>query len=146
MTCVRLAELASPTSLLLVLLAGCRQVSSPKLSYPVSKRGDVVDDYFGTKVADPYRWMEDLDSAEVAAWVAAENQVTSDYLAGLPMREHFKQRITELWNYPKVTIPVREGGRYFFQKNSGLQRQAPMYVRASLTAEPRLLPNPNLAP
>ena len=144
MTFVRLTELATTASLLLLMIAGCRQVSSPKLSYPVTKKGDVVDDYFGTKVADPYRWMEDLDSADVAAWVAAENQVTSDHLAKLPMREPFKQRITELWNYPKVTIPVREGGRYFFQKNSGLQRQAPLYGRASLTAEPTLVLDPNV--
>src|SRR5437016_14550235 len=144
MTFVRLTELATTTLILLIMIAGCRQVSSPKLSYPVTKKGDVVDDYFGTKIADPYRWMEDLDSADVAAWVAAENQVTSDYLARLPMRERFKQRITELWNYPKVTIPVREGGRYFYQKNSGLQRQSPLYMRAVLTAEPSLVLDPNV--
>ena len=144
MTLVRLTELATTASLLLIVIAGCRQPSSPKMSYPDTKKGDVVDDYFGTKVADPYRWMEDLDSADVAAWITAQNQVTSDYLAKLPMRERFKQRITELWNYPKVSIPVREGGRYFFQKNTGLQRQAPLYVRASLTAEPSLVLDPNV--
>ena len=128
--------------------AACQQttapISSPKLSYPVAKKGDVVDDYFGTKVADPYRWMEDLDSADVAGWVTAENQVTFDYLATLPMRERFNKRITELWNYPKVSIPVREGGRYFYQKNSGLQRQSPLYVRESLTAAPALVLDPNV--
>ena len=107
----------------LMVASACRQASLPKVSYPETQKGDVVEDYFGTKVPDPYRWMEDLDSKPVADWIAAENKVTFDYLAKLPMREHFKQRITELWDYPKVSIPVREGGRYFYSKNSGLQRQ-----------------------
>ena len=114
------------------------------MTYPATTKGDVVDDYFGTKVPDPYRWMEDLDSQGVADWVAAQNRVTFDYLDKLPMRERFKQRITELWDYPKVGLPVREGGRYFYQKNSGLQRQSPLYVRASLTAEPALVLDPNV--
>ena len=125
-------------------LMACRQSAPLKLSYPQTKKIDVVDDYFGTKLTDPYRWMESLDSTDVAAWVAAQNQVTSEYLAKLPLRDHFKRRITELWNYPKVTIPVREGGRYFFQKNSGLERQPPLYVRESLTSAPRLVIDPNV--
>jgi prolyl oligopeptidase len=148
MTCIRPAALAATGALLLVTIGACQQATSqadsPKLSYPATKKGDVVDDYFGTKVADPYRWMENLDSADVSGWVAAENVVTFDYLGRLPRRERFKQRITELWNYPKVSIPVREGGRYFYQKNSGLQRQAPLYVRASLTAAPALVLDPNV--
>src|SRR6266850_3870417 len=136
--------LALGTAFLLLAIAACRQSDPPKLSYPETKKINVVDDYFGTKVEDPYRWMESLDSADVAAWVAAQNQVTSEYLGRLPLREHFKQRITELWNYPKVSIPVRDGGRYFFQKNSGLQRQAPLYVRESLTASPSLVIDPNV--
>ena len=90
-----------------------------KVTYPSTPKGDVVEDYFGTKIAHPYRWMEDLDSKAVADWVAAQNQVTFDYLAKLPMREHFVKRITGLWDYPRVSIPVREGGRYFYAKNSG---------------------------
>ena len=148
MTCSQRTVLAAAISLLLVTFVACQpttsQVHLPKLSYPVAKKGDVVDDYFGTKVADPYRWMEDLDSADVAAWVAAENDVTFDYLSKLPRRERFNQRITELWNYPKVGVPVREGGRYFYQKNSGLQRQSPLYVRASVTAAPALVLDPNV--
>lgn len=112
--------------------------------YPTTRKGDVVDEYFGVKVPDPYRWMEDLDSQETAEWVAAQNQVTFDYIGRLPMRDRFKERITELWNYPKVTIPVREGGRYFYEKNSGLQRQSPLYVRTSLTSEPVLVLDPNV--
>src|SRR5437016_5877593 len=114
------------------------------MQYPETKKIDAIDDYFGTKVPDPYRWMESLDSPDVAALVARQNQVTSEYLAQLPLRTHFMQRITELWNYPKVTIPIREGHRYFFQKNSGLQRQSPLYVRASLTAAPALVLDPNI--
>jgi prolyl oligopeptidase len=127
-------------------LTGCQPTVVPDaaMSYPATRKADVVDDYFGTKVADPYRWMEDLDSKEVAEWVAAQNQVSFDYLGKLPMRERFKQRITELWDYPKVGLPVREGGRLFYQKNTGLQRQSPLFVRASLTAEPAIVLDPNV--
>src|ERR1700732_2251173 len=86
-------------SLLLLATAVCQRGASPNLSYPATKKGDVIDDYFGTKVADPYRWMEELDSTDVARWVAAENLVTFDYLGKLPTRGRFIQRITELWNY-----------------------------------------------
>jgi prolyl oligopeptidase len=116
---------------------------SQHLTYPATRKAPVVDDYFGTKVADPYRWMEDLDSKEVADWVAAENAVTFKYLASLPMRDRLKERITELWNYPKVGTPVIEAGRIFYSKNSGLQRQSPLYVRDSLEGPPRLVLDPN---
>src|SRR5215470_9533541 len=131
----------------LVSVAACQpnqQSSAAKVSYPATKKGDTVDDYFGTKVADPYRWMESLDSPDVASWVTAENQVTSAYLEKLPLRERFKQRITELWNYPKVSIPVREGGRYFFLKNSGLDRQSRLYVRENLASPATLVIDPNI--
>jgi prolyl oligopeptidase len=115
-----------------------------KLEYPPTKTVDVVEDYHGSKVADPYRWMEDLDSKEVADWVAAQNKLTFAELGALPMREHFKQRITQLWDYPKIGIPRREGGRYFYVKNTGLQKQAPIYVRANLDAPPALVLDPNV--
>ena len=132
--------------LLIMLTAGCEQApqAGPKLSYPQTKKGDLVEDYHGTKIADPYRWMEDLDSKDVAEWVAEQNKVTEAQLGALPARERFKQRITELWNYPKTGLPERENGRYFYAKNSGLQRQAPLFVRASLSAEPRLVIDPNV--
>ncbi len=130
---------------LLTFASACsRQPSLPKMHYPATAKDDIVDDYFGTKVPAPYRWMEDLDSKQVADWVAAQNQVTFDYLAKLPMREHFRKRITELWDYPKVSTPVREGGRYFYSKNSGLQRQWPVYMRSSLTGPATLLLDPNV--
>ena len=131
-------------AVLLLAAAACQTRPEPTMTYPATARGDVVDDYFGTKVPDPYRWMEDLDSNAVADWVAAQNRVTFAYLETLPLRDRFKQRITELWDYPKVTVPVREGGRYFYPKNSGLQRQAPFYMRASLTSEPSLVIDPNV--
>ena len=139
---MRLTATAAAAALLLA--AACQRPPDQTMTYPATARGDVVDDYFGTKVADPYRWMEDLESPAVADWVAAQNRVTFAYLEKLPLRDRFKQRITQLWDYPKVSVPVREGGRYFYTKNSGLQRQAPLYVRASLTAEPSLVLDPNL--
>src|SRR5262245_35249393 len=91
------------------IAAACQKAASePKPSYPTTKKGDTVDDYSGTKVADPYRWMEDLDAKEVADWIGAQNAVTFAYLEKLPTRDRFKQRITELWNYPKVSLPVKE--------------------------------------
>ena len=78
---------------------------SPLLTYPATAKGDVVEDYHGTKVADPYRWMEDLDGKETADWVAASNAVTEPYLEQLPLRKRFNERLTELWNYPRVSIP-----------------------------------------
>jgi prolyl oligopeptidase len=106
--------------------------------------GDVVEDYHGTKVADPYRWMESLDSPEVAAWIKAENAVTDPYLAALPRRKALNDRLTALWNYPRVTIPLLEGGRLFYRRNAGLQRQAPLYMRASADAASTLVIDPNV--
>src|ERR1043166_2468420 len=130
---------------LLVSAMSAMAASQVKLfSYPIPRQADVVDDYFGTKISDPYRWMEELDSKELADWVTAENKLTFDYLDGLPLRDHFRQRITELWNYPKTSIPIRESGRFFYQKNSGLQRQSPIFMRANLTASPTLVIDPNI--
>jgi prolyl oligopeptidase len=128
---------------LTVSACGRAEPEAPRLPYPVAQKGDVVDDYAGTKVPDPYRWMEALDSKEVADWVAASNAVTDPYLAKLPFREHFNSRLTELWNYPRVSVPVIEGGKLFYAKNAGLQRQAPVYVRDRATAPPTLVIDPN---
>jgi prolyl oligopeptidase len=104
----------------------------------------VVDDYHGTQVPDPYRWLEDPDSPETRAWIEAENRLTSAYLARIPARDGIEHRLTRLWDYPKFGAPFRKGGRYFFFKNDGLQNQAVLYAQASLTAEPRVLLDPNL--
>jgi prolyl oligopeptidase len=113
--------------------------------YPDTKRGDQVDDYHGTKVADPYRWLEDdvRESKDVADWVAEENKVTFAYLKQIPEREAIKKRITELWNYEKYTPPFRTGPRYVFTKNDGLQNQAVYYTLDSLDGTPKLLLDPN---
>ena len=132
-------------ALLALCATACRQ-SQPmdQLTYPTARKGDVVDDYAGTKVADPYRWMESLDSKEVADWVAASNLVTERYLKSLPLRDHFNRRLTELWNYPRVGLPILEHGHVFYSKNSGLQKQAAVYVRASFDAPPSLVIDPNV--
>jgi prolyl oligopeptidase len=118
-------------------------LQAQRLAYPSTPRGDVVDDYFGTKVPDPYRWMEDLDSKPVADWVAAENAVTEQYLQTLPLREKLRKRITELWNYPKVNTPFIEGGHVFYRKNSGLQKQSLFFMREDLNKPARVLVDPN---
>ncbi len=114
------------------------------MRYPKTRKGDVVDDYGATRIADPYRWLEDLDSPEVAAWVAAQNAVTFAHLDTLPLRDRLKRRLTELWDYPRTSLPVIEGGRLFYAKNTGLQRQAPIYVRTGLFDPPSLVLDPNL--
>jgi prolyl oligopeptidase len=120
------------------------QVQQGRVAYPATKTIPHVDDYFGRKVADPYRWMEDLNSPGVTAWVKSENAVTEGYLETLPLREHFRTRITELWNYPKVSVPFREAGQLFYTKNSGLQRQSVWYTRASFDAPERVVIDPNV--
>jgi prolyl oligopeptidase len=130
--------------LLAALLAGCATgPSAPILVYPRAAKVDQTDTYHGTKVADPYRRLEDDNSAETKAWVEAENKVTFDFLDKVPQREAIKRRLTELWNYERFGVPFKEGGRYFITRNDGLQNQAVLYTMASLDAEPALLLNPN---
>jgi prolyl oligopeptidase len=136
-------------TLLVVMLSAIAVSCTPTetkeagLKYPVARKDNVVDDYGGTKIADPYRWMEALDSKEVADWVTASNAVTEPYLRSLPLRDHFNKRLTELWNYPRVGLPVVEAGKLFYARNAGLQRQAPVYMRASVSAAPALVIDPN---
>jgi len=111
--------------------------------YPKPRRSDQVDDYHGAKVADPYRWLEDTDSAETKAWVEAENKLTFGYLDQIPYRQAIRDRLTKLWNYERFSVPHQEGGRYFFQHNTGLQNQSVLFVSDSLNAEPRVLLDPN---
>ena len=114
------------------------------LQYPAARKSDVVDDYHGTRVPDPYRWLEDPDSPESRAWIEAQNRLTAAYLAEIPARGAIRERLTKLWNYPKYGAPFRKAHRYFFFKNDGLQNQSVLYKQASLTADPETLVDPNL--
>ena len=113
------------------------------LVYPKTKTIDVVDDYHGTKVPDPYRWMEDLDSPQIKEWVAAQNKVTFGYLEAIPQRKQINKRLTALWDYEKYGMPRKYGSRYFFARNDGLQDQYVLYVTDSLDGQPRVLIDPN---
>lgn len=116
---------------------------SKRFAYPESKRVDQVDDYHGTKVADPYRWLEDLDSADTAAWVGAQNDVTFGYLETIDEREVIKKQLTKLWNYERFGIPIKRGKRYFLTKNDGLQNQSVWYWMKRLDGEMKVLLDPN---
>ncbi len=117
--------------------------SSP-IVYPPSKKVEQVDDYHGIKVADPYRWLEDADSPETKAWVEAQNKVTFGFLESIPERARLRERLTQLWNYEKFGVPFREGDRYFFTRNDGLQNQSVLYVgRTPDDPQARVLLDPN---
>jgi prolyl oligopeptidase len=114
------------------------------LNYPPSHPDPtVVDVYHGQAVPDPYRWLEDLDSERTRAWIEAQNQLTFDYLQRIPARQRLLERLTQLWNYEKYSQPFKEGGRYFYFKNDGLQNQSVLYTQESLEAEARVLLDPN---
>jgi len=113
------------------------------LVYPATKKTDQIDDYHGTKVADPYRWLEEPDSPETRAWVQAQNQVTFDWLSQIPSRDRIRQRLMSLWNYERYGHPHKKGGRYFYSRNDGLQNQSAVYVVDRLDGQPRLLFDPN---
>ena len=113
------------------------------ISYPPTPRVDQVDDYHGTLVADPYRWLEETDSSQTRAWIEAQNALTFGFLARIPARDRIRRRLTELWDYPKARAPLRRGGRYFQLRNSGLQNQDVLYVMEALDGEPQVLLDPN---
>lgn len=112
-------------------------------NYPPTRKSDQVDDYHGVKIADPYRWLEDLDSEETKAWVEAQNKLSFGYLAAIPARTPLKDRITKLWNYEKYGVPFKEGSRYFYFRNSGLQNQSVLYTVTGLDAPPQMILDPN---
>ncbi len=115
----------------------------PRITYPTTRREEVVDDYFGTKIADPYRWLEDDNAAETKAWVKEQNRVTSAFLAGIPKRDQIRGRLAKLWNFERYGTPFERGGKFFWTHNSGLQNQAVFYTADSLDAKPRVLVDPN---
>jgi len=129
-----------------VMLAMANQyVAADEIQYPQPERVDQRDEYHGTTVLDPYRWLEnDVRKSEpVAAWVKAENEVTFAYLESIPQREVIEKRLTELWDYERYSSPFKRGGRYYFFKNDGLQNQSVLYVQNSLDDEPHVILDPN---
>ena len=132
-----------------ITLFGCNQ--QPKQperysvkAYPETRMDEtVVDDYFGTKVADPYRWLENDTSAETAKWVKAQNEVTQDYLSHIPFRNAIKDRLTQIVNYERYSMPSKKHGRYIYSKNDGLQNQSVIYMQETLDGEPTVLLDPN---
>ena len=116
---------------------------SDEIQYPAAKKVDQVDNYHGTSVADPYRWLEDDRSPETAAWVQAENKITAEYFSKIPYRQELQARLKQLFNYPKYTAPIHRGPYFFFSKNDGLQNQSVWYVQTGLQGESRVLLDPN---
>ena len=130
-------------ALAVALGALCPAAGAQRLQYPTAKKGDQVDTYFGVKVADPYRWLEDDKSPETAKWVEEENQVTFGYLEKIPYRQSVKARLEKIINYPRYGRPFRQGQYYFFEKNDGLQNQSVLYVQKGLDGAPEVLLDPN---
>jgi prolyl oligopeptidase len=148
-----MVRLLSPV--LLVLLSSCSvdsarngspgaPASRPQgFAYPTTQRIDHFDTYHGTRVADPYRWLEDAESSQTHQWIEAQNALAQPYLESIPARERIKQRMTQLWNYERYDIPVKRGSRYFYLRNDGLQNQSVLYIAERLDAQPRVLLDPN---
>ncbi len=133
----------------MTLLLACGMITAntfgqkSKLTYPITKKDNTVDTYFGVKVADPYRWLENDTTKETAAWVKAQNKVTSSYLEKIPFRNKLKERLTNLTNYEKIGAPFKKNGKYYFYKNDGLQNQSVLYVQNTLDSEPEVFLDPN---
>ncbi len=126
-----------------LLIMTANHLAADVLTYPQTRKEDVVDTLHGVKIADPYRWLEDDNSEETKAWVKAQNAVTFGYLEKLPRREAIRQRLKELWNYERVGQPFERGGRWFYSHNSGLQNQAVLMTTESLEGEGKTLLDPN---
>ena len=119
------------------------QTPPPRVQYPPTRTVDHADIYHGTRIADPYRWLEAIDSNSVAEWVKSQNAVTMPYLAALPGRDLLKQRITALYDFPRTGVPFWEGSRWFYTKNTGLQRQNVWYARRTLDGVEQVVLDPN---
>jgi prolyl oligopeptidase len=139
----------SPAALIVVLAATLAlapaAVASDRFEYPPSERGDVVDDHHGTKVADPYRWLEEdvRNSFKVRSWIDDQNRLTFGYLDGIPEREVIRERLMKLWDYERFAAPDMVAGKYYYTRNDGLQNQSVLYSVESLDAEPKIVLNPN---
>jgi len=126
----------------LLVYGGAGAAAVPE--YPNAPRGPVVDDYFGTEVADPYRWLEDVDSLETRTWVQAQNKLSLPLLAALPQREALRERLAELWNFTRYEGLQKRAGHYFYLRNDGLQNQSALFMQATASAKPIVLLDPNL--
>ena len=126
-----------------MVMAANGQTAQPQLTYPETAKTDVVDTYFGTSVPDPYRWLENDTSAQTAAWVAAQNKVTGEYLSKIPFRSALLRRLTAVADYEKIGAPAKKHGKYYFYKNDGLQNQSVLYVQDSLDGVARVMLDPN---
>ena len=131
------------TTILISMSLFTTAFSASKITYPITKKDNVVDTYFGVSVKEPYRWLENDTSAVTADWVKAQNKVTKDYLGQIPFRNELKKRLTAIMNYPKYGSPFKKNGQYFFFKNNGLQNQSVLYRQATLTSQPEVLLDPN---
>lgn len=127
----------------IISLFALSAVSAQSIKYPVTKKIDHIDDYHGTKIPDPYRWLEDNNSEETEKWVEEQNKITNDYLSKIPFREALKKRLTDLWNYEKYSAPSKIGDHYIFSKNDGLQEQSVIYIQKGLNGEPEVFLDPN---
>jgi prolyl oligopeptidase len=125
-----------------LLTVGCAHLPSP-VNYPTTRRMEQTDNYHGTAVADPYRWLEDDNSPDTKDWTARQNEVTFAYLKSIPQRDAIKDRLTKLWNYERYGVPSRKGSRYFISRNNGLQNQSVLYSMDRPEAEPQVLLDPN---
>ncbi len=136
-------RLRSSIALLLIVAAGAPLALAGPFAYPTAEKSDQADVYFGTKVPDPYRWLESNESSKTREWIDAQNKVTFAYLNSIPQREAIKKRLTALWNYEKFSAPGKEGGKYFYSRNDGLQNQSVLYWTNALEAQPTVLIDPN---
>ena len=130
-----------PALILFTALSGTATAAA--ISYPDAPRSSQADNFHGIRVADPYRWLEELDSPQTRKWVEAENRLTESWLKKFPARDRYRQRLTELWNFERYSVPWKEGGRYFFRRNDGLQNQSVVYTLRRLDDTPRVLIDPN---
>ena len=131
------------TSIIISCKPATETATSEKLTYPVTAKSDQIDDYFGVKVSDPYRWLENDTAEDVKKWVTEENKVTFGYLEKIPFRNKIKERLTDIFNYPKYSNPFRAGEYYFFSKNDGLQNQSVIYYQKGLDGKPEVFLDPN---
>lgn len=132
------------TLMTLVIACGKKEQATIAMKpYPETKKENVSDNYFGTTIADPYRWLENDTAADVEAWVKAQNEVTQHYLSQIPYRDQLKKRLTQIWDYPKYSAPFKEGNYYYFFKNNGLQNQSVLYRQQGLNGEPEVFLDPN---